>query len=89
LYELGTSHTYNHSLLYVESDLNPTIVELWHQRLGHHSLQKLKIMYEDGLVHRLKIKTPNFEIPLCKSCLEGNKVVRTFLNKEDTKLRIY
>ena len=78
LYELGTSHTYNHSLSHVVSDLNSTNVELWHRRMGHPSLHKLKIMYEDGLVHGLQIKSPNFEIPLCTSCLEGKQSRKKF-----------
>jgi len=38
-------------------------------------------MHEDGLVHGLKIKAPNFKMPLCKGCLEGKQSRKKFPKK--------
>jgi len=72
LYELLTSHIYNFILSHIISNLNSTNVDLWHRRMEHPSLHKLKRMYKDKLVHGLQLKSPIiFEIPLCTSFLEG------------------
>jgi len=78
LYELGTYHTHYKNLLHVVSNSNFFNVELWHQRLGHPIVKKLKVMYEDGILHRLQIKAPNFEFFLYKSCLEGKQSCEKF-----------
>ena len=50
---------------------------LWHLRLGHINLNRIKILVSDGPLSDLKVD----DLPTCESCLEGKMTKRTFSAK--------
>jgi transposase InsO family protein len=50
---------------------------LWHLRLGHINLNRIKRLVSDGPLSDLKVD----DLPTCESCLEGKMTKRTFSAK--------
>ena len=58
--------------------LDPTnLTYLWHLRLGHISLDRIKRLAKDGPLQTLSVGT----LPTCESCLEGKMTKRPFSTK--------
>ncbi len=50
---------------------------LWHLRLGHISLDRIKRLVKDGPLHTLHVES----LPTCESCIEGKMTKRPFSAK--------
>lgn len=89
LYKLDTSHTYDTNLPHIVSNANFSNVKLWHQRLGHPSLKKLKVTYEDQSYMDFTSKLEILKYVCVKVLWRENKVVKNSQSKEDNVLMNY
>jgi len=65
----------------VESN-TPTLMDLWHARLGHLGEQNIKILSK-GMVGGVNIK--NEDLSFCKTCTEGKMTKQPFSGTGNTK----
>jgi hypothetical protein len=49
---------------------------LWHKRLGHIGIKKLKLMHDKSLVNGFNIQKNSLEMNLCNGFLDEGKQVR-------------
>ena len=68
------SHEYNHKRKEMSS-VNQT--QLWHLRLGHINLERIRRMVTSGLINPLDVIT----LPVCEPCLEDKITMRPFKAK--------
>ena len=67
LYQLNNVETPNHAHV---ANQRPTI-ELWHRRLGHISVDRIKRL-ADGLANGIELEK-DLKLELCRACVEGKQ----------------
>ena len=66
------SHEMN-SAMYVKGQRAYADIELWHKRIDHINLQKLKGMQSNGVVIELPILTEEEIVGMCEACQFGKQ----------------